>query len=883
MLRFRRRREPHEPAGSRLIALCDLGYCAVVGESYRQDALRATATICGRSRDGRPTFQATLIREPDNPHDSNAVAVHSERGQVGYLSRENAVAYGAVFEQLRRQGYAGGTCVAYLTGGEPGKPSYGVVLRLASPRDCLAHLRGEPMSGSGPEEDDEFDPSSATMTFEIRIGGGRGVVPILTPRLTRRGRASRSSVSADACWHPAGAEAVVSGRRLMGLVYVGSGLAPANETYWVETEPALIDPALPVGDGNRSADPEGLWPLTYERLSPDQRATYLDWLAGGRTTARGGARGSYADLFVAGLERRALVDAAVAELPEAELEAITTEVTRLMELYGENRGYRWSSFLEILRVRTLEQAPDEIEPLTERRGWQDPIELRVALGAFAKAGQRLPASWALSWARCSSQSWGRTPMHRCPEEFGVVFLLRYGEQFGEGLKLRALKTPITLEHYPLNQGIIRPVRYESELPDVASAGHVVNPLRRLVNECTDEIDAYSRYLGRHPESREDLAALSLLPRELIERSSSPALEKLRKRIATVGAQQRVLVVADDLIAPFAGSGGKVGKKEAVAFARLLASLGVGVEPDVRFAGATPRKGGTVVLFRQLPGGVEAPGPEYSGAATLLTLAAAVAAADGVVTEDEERMIAAQLAALPSLDDAERTRLAAHLDWLLAEPPPLRQIKARVSELREDERDAVLAFLLAIAGADGEISPPEVEVLRKIFVALGLDEGLLYQQLHALSTAPTSGPVTVREARKGDPEYPLPPGPYQAAVTLNTEVIEAKLAEAAKVSTLLAGIFVDDEPHAADASATASTQGLAGLDSAHSELLRRLGERTTWGAEEIRALCVDLGLLPDGALEVVNEAAFNVVGSPVWEGDDPLEVDSDVYRELRSIE
>jgi uncharacterized tellurite resistance protein B-like protein len=327
----------------------------------------------------------------------------------------------------------------------------------------------------------------------------------------------------------------------------------------------------------------------------------------------------------------------------------------------------------------------------------------------------------------------------------------------------------------------------------------------------------------------------------------------------------------------------MGKKEAVAFARLLASLGVGVEPDVRFVGAAPRKGGTVVLFRQLPGCAESPSPVYSGAASLLTLAAAVAAADGVITDDEERMIAAQLAAIPSLDDGERARLAAHLDWLFAEPPPLRQIKARVSELREDERDAVLAFLLAIAGADGEISPSEVEVLRKIFVALGLDEGLLYRQLHALSTASTSGPVTVREARTGDPEYSLPPEPRQGAVTLNTEAIEAKLAESAKVSTLLAGIFVDDEPHAAAVKATASARDLAGLDSAHSELLRRLGERPTWGAEEIRAICVDLGLVTDGALEVVNEAAFNVVGSPVWEGDDPLEVDSDVYRELQSIE
>ena len=54
------------------------------------------------------------------------------------------------------------------------------------------------------------------------------------------------------------------------------------------------------------------------------------------------------------------------------------------------------------------------------------------------------------------------------------------------------------------------------------------------------------------------------------------------------------------------------------------------------------------------------------------------------------------------------------------------------------------------------------------------------------------------------------------------------------------------------------------------------------SEDIRtssSFIFSLGLLPDGALEVVNEAAFDACGSAVSAGDDPVEIDGDVVKEL----
>jgi hypothetical protein len=116
------------------------GYRSVVGESFHQEALAATAPLCAPGEDGRPMFRAVLLAEPDNPYDAHAVAVHSAAGKVGHLPRGDAEAFGPVFAALAVRGFTGGSCDAFLNGGPPEK-TYGVVLRLSPAADCLLDVR----------------------------------------------------------------------------------------------------------------------------------------------------------------------------------------------------------------------------------------------------------------------------------------------------------------------------------------------------------------------------------------------------------------------------------------------------------------------------------------------------------------------------------------------------------------------------------------------------------------------------------------------------------------------------------------------------------------------------------------------------------------------
>jgi HIRAN domain len=154
---FFKRRSAGEPSQTMdALALHAAGRVAVVGESHRQEALARVALAAtgpepyleelkGRARamakkPDRVWFQAALLREPGNPYDPNAIAVHAVGvGLVGYLDRETAIDYGPVFEELARQGYSVGACPAVLIGGGEGL-SWGVVLCLSSAEAVLGDL-----------------------------------------------------------------------------------------------------------------------------------------------------------------------------------------------------------------------------------------------------------------------------------------------------------------------------------------------------------------------------------------------------------------------------------------------------------------------------------------------------------------------------------------------------------------------------------------------------------------------------------------------------------------------------------------------------------------------------------------------------------------------
>ncbi len=719
-------------------------------------------------------------------------------------------------------------------------------------------------------------------------------VPPPLPHAALPVAAPKSALPATA-WLPAGQRVVVAGIPLPGgLIYVGSDLGAMRE--WRGPEPALVDPRLPVDV--RHPDHTGLgmtyWP-SYSEISPACRAGYLLWLASGREASA--AYIGYVFLFFYGLERRLLRDQVLTTGgPERTL--IAGEIERLIGVYGHNASFRRYAGRLLGLVRAIESWGEaERLPAPTRAGETseaDAYVVRAALGQILRAGRPVPPDWALAWLLHSPDVRLRTPATRCPAEFAALFSARYRERFGAGLAIRANRTALKFTYEPASSSFGGPVdiRPTPPVPDITALRVPVEKLVELAEECQSALDPYSRWLGRNPDAKDATPGLALLPREVLAEARPAGLRALSEWVESrLAAGSPALVDAQELLAHWPhGEAARLTKGETVALGQLLDKLRVGFEPDVRFGGPALTADTPLVLFRLPDAETQVtPSGGYQAATVLLHLAVVVAAADGEAAPAEQRLVEEQLENALRLTAAERARLSAHLRWLIESEPGLAGMKRKLEPIGTVERRRIAEFVVAVAGADGRIDPAEVNALRKIYPLLGLAPDDVYGHINALASAgpalapaPAREPVTVRAAEPRAAGRPIPPPPAPG-LALDMKRVQQKLAETAAVSALLGSVFSEDEPGVAPAGRTVAppqaVASLSGLDPAHSALLLRLATQASWPKAEIEALAAELGLLPDGAIETINDAAFEKAGTAVLEGDDPLELNRDVYQEI----
>jgi uncharacterized tellurite resistance protein B-like protein len=307
---------------------------------------------------------------------------------------------------------------------------------------------------------------------------------------------------------------------------------------------------------------------------------------------------------------------------------------------------------------------------------------------------------------------------------------------------------------------------------------------------------------------------------------------------------------------------------------------LGFEPDVLSGARAPKPDEKVVLFalppsEQLSG---APG-SYLAAAVTLELASAVASADGEFGVKEMRYLRKTVLSWKHLTPGQTRRLLAHLRLLVETPASLTVLKKKFEPLDLAVKETIAAFMATVAQSDGHVSPAEVRMLEKIYKALGVDSKKVFSDVHAVAAG--TKPTAVAVAKVEESGLRLDPARI-AALQKDTE----------KVSALLASIFAEaDEPASAvqpeptqpesEAEASETPKGLLGLDEAHSALARMMLSRPQWSREELLDVAADLDLMLDGALEHINEAAFDTHDMALFEGEDPVTVNAEILEKVEA--
>lgn len=696
-------------------------------------------------------------------------------------------------------------------------------------------------------------------------------------------------VDPDSVWLPAGTATTVAGYPIHGgLLYVGKGLAEPDGS---RTDAALINPALSVAKTGANYILRQLpyWSF-YSGISPEARAAYLKWLAVGRSDPA--ADVGYVFLYFYGLERRVLVDALTSAAARAEVPAIKKEIERLLGIYansGSFQGYA-ESLLSVIEAReaNLELPGDIPPPLPPTRELS--FKHRLGLGLFAKNSRPLPAEWAYTWLMGDPTTNLRTPAQRCPDEFKKAFIAQYKSEYGDGMKLPVNKTRLKVVHRPASPSLLGNYKLfskgvELDLPDVTVLTSQVKKLQQIANTCMAQLDGYSRYLGRNPDNAGTADALVELPFALWPEQYREPLNQMRDTVQKAG---KPLLIKFEKLRSWLPEWNDITRPKYQTLARVLGDAGIGIEPDIKFGGKLPTADSQIALFADDGvAGFTEPSVEYGAAALTLHLAVAVSAADGQVDGPERQLLMRQLEDWLHLDESAKLRLHAHLRLLMAEPPGLNSLKKRIETLSLSAREAIGEFLARVAQADNEVTPAEVKLLERIFKMLELDVQAMYSKVHALANEPVT---VVPASGEQPPRYaiPKPPTPKPTGVQIDMTRVAALHADSEKVSSILGSIFIEDVPHPepdeapppeADEPTPAQQDSLIGLDAEHTALLRLLCTRTEWARVELEELAADRGLMLDGALEGINDAAFDAYDQPFTEGEDPVEINEEVRMEV----
>ncbi|KVT53062.1 hypothetical protein WK53_07925 [Burkholderia ubonensis] len=303
--------------------------------------------------------------------------------------------------------------------------------------------------------------------------------------------------------------------------------------------------------------------------------------------------------YLYGLERRVLVDGSQGSVDKSELDAIATELRRLRTIYSSSlSATSIDSLLEFIAVQSVHpQRQYEQKPGPVSNTFEVPLSVRVAFGQASLDKVPVPVAWALAWALGDGAISKRTPVYRCEREFRQLFERKYAEKYRDGMKLPTNKTKLRQPPHTLFYALqdISYPDYITSLPDLAAVTGPRNKLQELVYECSDALDAYSRFLGRNPDAEGSLEGGLLLPVELWQESAQRELESLVAMVAS----GTVVTTFGSLFDRFKATG-NLTRDKLSAFARVLGEAGVAMEPDARISGRTPKPTDAVALYTTLP-------------------------------------------------------------------------------------------------------------------------------------------------------------------------------------------------------------------------------------------------------------------------------------------
>ena len=631
------------------------------------------------------------------------------------------------------------------------------------------------------------------------------------------------------------------------------------------SDASLVNDTLPIDYISRHYHDEslGYWPC-FSTLSPRCRGAYLDWLASDRSDAN--CPIGYVFIYFYGLERRVLADGTREAISDNEFKALFEEIYRLRTVFQASASFRHyaTQLLEMMII--LRPSLLSINSEHENFSSQSTLLFRFNLATAVDKGQPVSAALALAWIHYFPDYTLRTPARRCHSEFSTLFKRRYIQKYGDGIVVKPNKTRFHLSYTSASSTLRElQVKKQLDLPDPSILKAPVQKLIQIAESCTSALDAYSRYLSKKEASKSDIAAIMLLPDEILTEDAEQMFAGFKRwadeRILKDSGLATVASFWNRLNMPVPD---KISKKEAELMQNFAKRAGYGIAPDMRYHLVKPEPEGNIVLFPEGHAEFYIPSADFTSVSIALRLGAMVAQMDNSVDLAEQIALEKIIDHNEALSPTETRSLHAYLIWRLNTPASMAGLKARIESLDDKAKSTIGKVIISIACADGKVDPAEIKQLEKIYTSLGLDSRAVTSDIHRHSTSDKTSQVTPNPA---------------STFALNQNILARHESDTTDVRQLLSTIFVENEAEEI-LPAQIAVPSRTGLDEAHNQLYQRLLEKDRWARKEVAELCQQFNLMVDGAIEIINDWSYELVDAPVLDDDDEIYVDLEIAQELK---
>jgi hypothetical protein len=660
-----------------------------------------------------------------------------------------------------------------------------------------------------------------------------------------------------------------------GLIYVGNNLKSLNSS---EDDACLINPTLDISP----AEPWEHGDLiktrpNYSDIPPQCRGAYLNWLATGRSDPKTFI--GYVFLFLYGLERRAFFDNQNESFSLKENKAISEEVYRLLRIYNSNLIFSRHALYFLAMMYIIYNIDLDLIYKARTILYDNYNLIHFYLALLATTGEPVPAQTAWESLSLDKDFCKRTRIEQCLERFQALFLLKYTRAFGKGITLKPDETSLRLRYFPANPSLTEIHCSRPDLKEPLNLMSSLRPVFQLAEATGQELGEYLGHLVKKDSSPDSLEAISLLPKELLDESAEPRLKEIRSYIRQLAVKCPKSTPFKDILA-FFGHNLERGraKKKLKSLAILAEKLGLGIIPDVRYYEHTSDPQAGVLIFPNGPKFGFQPSNFFKLTAIVIWLGSFLTQCDGKSHPKGDGILYDFITHNNQLRYREKYYLLLYYLWCLNTTQSEIKINDKLSGLSDQSKKIISLILYAMMRADRHVNKEELNVIEKIYTNMGFNRYHLLNELFFKYKETNFFILTMDEINCIHHISPDKTNKIDN-VSLNNDIIIIKERETTQVREKIGQFLTDIEAEKEAKGDSGPKMEIQKLDGPHEAFLRELITRANWERVDLLEFCAGLGLMLDGALELINDWAYNSANRPLIEDGNPVLVDLALAEEI----